>query len=124
MSLLLFQTLFLFLIPGSYVLVWQKGNDVLTARNIMVSPDRRFKLQPDHTLELKNIKPSDGGDYTCKISVLGDPILITHTLEILCKYLSYFTYLDTSSLMKYEYVRKKWLNIKWHFQYHRIFIIK
>lgn len=68
---------------GSYVLVWQKGNDVLTARNIMVSPDRRFKLQPDHTLELKNIKPSDGGDYTCKISVLGDPILITHTLEIL-----------------------------------------
>jgi len=55
---------------GSYVLVWQKGNDVLTARNIMVSPDRRFKLQPDHTLELKNIKPSDGGDYTCKYQSL------------------------------------------------------
>ena len=53
MSLLLFQTLFSYFIPGSYVLVWQKGNDVLTARNIMVSPDRRFKLQPDHTLGAK-----------------------------------------------------------------------
>jgi len=68
---------------GSYVLVWQKGDDVLTAQSIMVSPDRRFKLLPDHTLELRNINPRDGGDYSCKISVLGDPIEITHTLEIL-----------------------------------------
>ena len=71
--------------PGSYVLVWQKGDDVLTAQSIMVSPDRRFKLLPDHTLELRNINPRDGGDYSCKISVLGDPIEITHTLEILRK---------------------------------------
>ena len=77
--------IFLLLFLGSYVLVWQKGDDVLTAQSIMVSPDRRFKLLPDHTLELRNIKPSDGGDYSCKISVLGDPIEITHTLEILCK---------------------------------------
>ena len=67
------------------MLVWQKGDDVLTAQSIMVSPDRRFKLLPDHTLELRNINPRDGGDYSCKISVLGDPIEITHTLEILRK---------------------------------------
>ena len=77
--------LLFFPFSGSYVLVWQKGDDVLTAQSIMVSPDRRFKLLPDHTLELRNINPRDGGDYSCKISVLGDPIEITHTLEILCK---------------------------------------
>ena len=70
---------------GDYVLVWQKGDQVLTAQSMMVFPDRRFKLLPDHTLELRNINPRDGGDYSCKISVLGDPIEITHTLEILRK---------------------------------------
>ena len=78
-------TVLLSLFPGSYVLVWQKGDDVLTAQSIMVSADRRFKLLPDHTLELRNINPRDGGDYSCKISVMGDPIEITHTLEILRK---------------------------------------
>jgi hypothetical protein len=66
-------------------LVWQRGENVLTAKSIMVSPDRRYKLIPEHTLQIRNIKPSDAGDYSCKISVLGDPIEITHTLEILGK---------------------------------------
>jgi len=68
---------------GKSVLLWQRGVDVLTAQSLMVSPDHRYKLLADHTLEIRNIKPSDGGDYACKISVLGDPIEIKHTLEIL-----------------------------------------
>ena len=71
----------------------------------MVSPDRRFKLLPDHTLELRNIKPSDGGDYSCKISVMGDPIEITHTLEILCKcHISRLTFFFG---MRVQFLRKK-----------------
>ena len=75
----------LLFLTGKSVLLWQRGVDVLTAQSLMVSPDHRYKLLADHTLEIRNIKPSDGGDYACKISVLGDPIEIKHTLEILRK---------------------------------------
>ena len=68
---------------GAYVMVWQRGQDVLTAKSLMVTPDPRLKLVSKTDLQIRNIKPSDGGDYTCKISVMGEPILITHTLQIL-----------------------------------------
>ena len=69
----------------------------------------------DHTLEIRNIKPSDGGDYACKISVLGDPIEIRHTLEILCKslfsvlfYVSYNLKVSTYILVKLKSNLDKW----------------
>ena len=84
-SLMTYLFIILFFLTGKSVLLWQRGVDVLTAQSLMVSPDHRYKLLADHTLEIRNIKPSDGGDYACKISVLGDPIEIKHTLEILRK---------------------------------------
>lgn len=68
---------------GSYVLVWQKGSDVLTAKSIMVTPDPRFRLVNKHGLQIHGIRSQDAGDYTCKISLMGEPVAITHTLEIL-----------------------------------------
>ena len=65
--------------------MWQKSDDVLTAKSIMVTPDPRFKLTSKHNLDIRSIRSQDGGDYTCKISVMGEPITITHTLEILGK---------------------------------------
>ena len=65
------------------MLVWQKGQDVLTAKSIMVTPDPRFKLASKHNLQIHGIRPSDAGDYICKISLMGEDVLITHTLEIL-----------------------------------------
>ena len=91
----------LLFLTGKSVLLWQRGVDVLTAQSLMVSPDHRYKLLADHTLEIRNIKPSDGGDYACKISVLGDPIEIKHTLEILRKpFFSYFFLNVLSGLVK------------------------
>ena len=84
-SLMTYLFIILLFLTGKSVLLWQRGVDVLTAQSLMVSPDHRYKLLADHTLEIRNIKPSDGGDYACKISVLGDPIEIKHTLEILRK---------------------------------------
>ena len=90
-SLMTYLFIILLFLTGKSVLLWQRGVDVLTAQSLMVSPDHRYKLLADHTLEIRNIKPSDGGDYACKISVLGDPIEIKHTLEILRKpFFSYF----------------------------------
>ncbi|XP_059095513.1 protein amalgam-like [Tigriopus californicus] len=68
---------------GTFVQVWQKGDDVLTAQSLMVTPDPRFHLVSKHNLQISSIRSQDAGDYTCKISMMGEPILITHTLEIL-----------------------------------------
>ena len=67
-------------------MVWQKGQDVLSAKSIMVTADPRIKLVNHHNLQIRSIKLSDAGDYQCKIHVLGDPIVIIHTLEILGKF--------------------------------------
>jgi len=66
-------------------MVWQRGQDVLTAKSLMVTPDPRLKLVSNSDLQIRNIKPTDAGDYTCKISLMGEPIMITYTLEILGK---------------------------------------
>ena len=67
-------------------MVWQKGQDVLSAKSIMVTADPRIKLVNHHNLQIRSIKLSDAGDYQCKIHVLGDPIIVIHTLEILGKF--------------------------------------
>lgn len=68
--------------PGSYVLVWKKGNAVLSAGNVKVSPDPRISLIHSYSLEIKEASPQDAGDYVCQIGTL-EPREITHTVEIL-----------------------------------------
>lgn len=85
--------------PGSYVLAWKRGIAVLTAGPVKVTPDPRVSLLPSppgtpslggipgftggsYSLELKNVRPQDAGDYICQIGTM-EPREITHTLEIL-----------------------------------------
>ncbi|XP_065163162.1 protein amalgam-like isoform X2 [Atheta coriaria] len=85
--------------PGSFVLVWKRGIAVLTAGAVKVTPDTRVSLlqwtpnggAPDipglsnggsYSLELKNVRPQDAGDYVCQVGSI-EPKEITHTLEIL-----------------------------------------
>ncbi|XP_048521887.1 limbic system-associated membrane protein isoform X2 [Dendroctonus ponderosae] len=68
--------------PGPYVLVWKKGIAVLSAGKTLVSPDPRVTLNPDFSLEIKEVGPEDAGDYVCQIGTL-EPKEITHTVEIL-----------------------------------------
>lgn len=91
----------LFCIIGSYVLVWKRGIAVLTAGPVKVTPDPRVRLLPSpmstsslagipelsgggYSLELKDVRPQDAGDYVCQIGTM-EPREITHTLEILGK---------------------------------------
>lgn len=55
---------------------------MLTAANLMVIRDSRFKMVDGFNLQISNLKISDGGDYVCQI---GDqePRDQIHTLEIL-----------------------------------------
>ncbi|QQP41348.1 Uncharacterized protein FKW44_015686 [Caligus rogercresseyi] len=64
------------------ILLWKKGNRVLTAGETKVRRDSRMQLL-GNDLEISNLKKSDGGDYICELetdAVL--PSAITHTVEI------------------------------------------
>lgn len=91
------------LFAGSYVLAWKRGIAVLTAGPVKVTPDPRVSLLPSppgtpslggipgftggsYSLELKNVRPQDAGDYICQIGTM-EPREITHTLEILGEYM-------------------------------------
>ncbi|XP_075214141.1 limbic system-associated membrane protein-like [Lycorma delicatula] len=68
--------------PRGYLLAWKRGIAILTAGNIKVTPDERFRLVEGYNLEIRDVKTHDAGDYVCQIATLH-PLEITHTLEIL-----------------------------------------
>jgi len=68
---------------GKFVLVWKHEDEVLTAGSMMVTPDTKFSLVGGYNLRIKNINNKNQGTYTCSISTFGDPVTVTHSLEIL-----------------------------------------
>ncbi|EDS44576.1 conserved hypothetical protein [Culex quinquefasciatus] len=66
---------------GSYVLLWRRGTSVLTAANLMVTRDARFKLIEGYNLQIANVKIQDAGDYICQIGDNESRDQV-HTLEI------------------------------------------
>ncbi|ETN68049.1 hypothetical protein AND_000114 [Anopheles darlingi] len=69
---------------GTYVLLWRRGTSVLTAANLMVTRDPRFKLVQGYNLQIANVKIQDAGDYICQIGDNESRDQV-HTLEILGK---------------------------------------
>ncbi|CAG9807795.1 unnamed protein product [Chironomus riparius] len=67
---------------GSYVLLWRRGAAVLTAQNLMVTRDARFKMIDGYNLQISNVRVTDAGDYVCQIGDV-EPRDQVHTLEIL-----------------------------------------
>uniref|UniRef100_A0A182MXJ1 Ig-like domain-containing protein n=1 Tax=Anopheles dirus TaxID=7168 RepID=A0A182MXJ1_9DIPT len=67
---------------SSYVLLWRRGTSVLTAANLMVTRDPRFKLVEGYNLQIANVKIQDAGDYICQIGDNESRDQV-HTLEIL-----------------------------------------
>lgn len=67
---------------GSYVLLWRRGQAVLTANSLMVTRDSRFKLIDGFNLQMSKLNIQDAGDYVCQI---GDqePRDMIHTIEVL-----------------------------------------
>ncbi|XP_054283466.1 MAM domain-containing glycosylphosphatidylinositol anchor protein 1-like [Macrosteles quadrilineatus] len=76
---------------GSHVLLWRKGNLILTAAKLMVARDSRLSLlqDRDYDLRIANITAKDAGQYICqiadissqdqvhKVSVLAPPRIVS-----------------------------------------------
>jgi len=67
---------------GSYVVLWKKDQEVLTAGDMIVKPDPRISLV-DFNLRIKDLEAGDAGQYTCYVSTNGPTISVTHNLQIL-----------------------------------------
>lgn len=66
---------------GNAIVMWYKGDVFLTQDQQILEPSNRFKLTPQWSLEIKNVKGSDEGSYQCKI-VPGD---LTLSIKLLIK---------------------------------------
>ncbi|XP_019869703.1 lachesin [Aethina tumida] len=67
---------------GPFVIVWKRGTTLLSAGQQKISMDPRISLTGGFNLQLKDIRHSDQGDYTCQIGDGSQGDLI-HTIEIL-----------------------------------------
>ncbi|KFB35380.1 AGAP011194-PA-like protein [Anopheles sinensis] len=48
------------------ILLWRRGSAVVTAANLIISRDFRFKLLEGYSLQIKNVCPQDAGDYNLR----------------------------------------------------------
>ena len=71
---------------GKYVVMWKQNKRVISAGNLLVRKDNRFSLnilENKFVLEIKDITLEDASDYKCEVDIMGRPISIVHTLEVL-----------------------------------------
>lgn len=54
----------------------------MSASNLMITRDPRFKLLEGYSLQIRNLRPQDAGDYICQIGDQENRDLV-HTVEIL-----------------------------------------
>lgn len=66
---------------GDFVLLWLNGTEPLSMDKQMLTSDKRVFAYPNHTLEVKGVKPEDNGLYTCQIGT-APPLNLTHKLMI------------------------------------------
>lgn len=47
-------------------MLWRRGSSVVTASNLMITRDPRFRLLDEYSLQIKGVRPQDAGDYICQ----------------------------------------------------------
>jgi hypothetical protein len=76
---------FSYFVSESFVLIWNKGDQMIALNNKLTRPDSRMKME---TLENGNLliislaEPQDAGNYTCLISDSPKPTEQRHSIKI------------------------------------------
>ena len=84
---------FLFFFSDGFVLLWKKGKDLVALGSQLMKPDDiRVKLEESengNTLVILLAETKDAGEYSCQISVSGEPPELRHSVRIRGKLLTY-----------------------------------
>ena len=72
---------------GRFVVMWKQAGRVISAGSLLVRKDHRLRLQlsgrDTFDLEIEDIKIEDSSEYKCEVEIMGRPLSITHTLEVM-----------------------------------------
>ena len=52
---------------GKFVVLWRKGDRILSAGKLLVRKDGKVKVTEKYGLKISDIEESDVGDYVCRI---------------------------------------------------------
>jgi len=64
--------------------VWRKGNQVLTAGSLMLTPDPRLSVSPPPKagLHIQRVGRGDEGEYSCQVTTVSGVEEVTHWLAV------------------------------------------
>ena len=68
-----------------FVILWRKGERIISAGNLLVKKNGRVKLMDNFSLQLINIETGDAGDYFCEVDFYGETQNVTHHVDVLGK---------------------------------------
>ena len=74
---------------GKFVVLWRKGDRILSAGKLLVRKDGKVKVTEKYDLKISDIEESDVGEYVCEVDIFGDTKAVHHKLDVLGKCLVY-----------------------------------
>jgi len=67
---------------GGFVLMWKRGQRVITADKLVVRKDERIALRDDYSLIINDLRAEDQGSWQCEVDALGKPVAIEHSVSV------------------------------------------
>ena len=71
---------------GKFVVLWRKGDRILSAGKLLVRKDGKVKVTEKYDLKISDIEERDAGEYVCEVDVFGETTEVYHNLNVLGKF--------------------------------------
>ena len=68
-----------------FVILWRKGERIISAGHLLVKKNGRVRLMDNLNLRLIHIETNDAGNYFCEVDVFGTTLIVKHHLNVLGK---------------------------------------
>ena len=83
---------------GKFVVLWRKGDRILSAGKLLVRKDGKVKVTEKYDLKISDIEERDAGEYVCEVDVFGETTKVHHKLNVLGKFCFKETVIGQSNL--------------------------